>query len=155
MTIHTMVALMGVMVMVVSSTSLIHFTNDTGTHVAGIVAGNMTGTGEPFYTPVTPFLGVAPQATLLICRLSVISFVPHSFLSYFDLFSPDKIVSSGAIIEPHQVSLNMWLYSTASFFRHTIFALQTIQMLLLMQFSELMQTTPISVSTLSHRILST
>ncbi|UJR11333.1 hypothetical protein I4U23_015514 [Adineta vaga] len=40
-----------------------------GTHVAGIIAGNSSGTKDSFYTPVTPFLGVAPQATLLIYRV--------------------------------------------------------------------------------------
>jgi len=35
-----------------------------GTHVAGIIAANTTGITDPKFTPVLPFVGVAPQVTL-------------------------------------------------------------------------------------------
>ena len=44
------------------------YINNTGTHVAGIIAADATGKYETNYTPYIPFVGVAPQVTLGACK---------------------------------------------------------------------------------------
>ena len=41
-----------------------------GTHVAGIIGANTTGITSGIFMSNTPFIGVAPQATLGACKFT-------------------------------------------------------------------------------------
>ncbi len=41
-----------------------------GTHVSGIIAANTTGITQNIFIPFTPFIGVAPQVTLGMCKFT-------------------------------------------------------------------------------------
>jgi hypothetical protein len=41
-----------------------------GTHVSGIIAANTTGITQNIFIPFTPFIGVAPQVTLGMCKFA-------------------------------------------------------------------------------------
>jgi hypothetical protein len=55
-------------VFVLFSSSILVYTNDAGTHVAGIIAANATDINETVFIPFEPFVGVAPQVTLGACK---------------------------------------------------------------------------------------
>jgi hypothetical protein len=52
-----------------------------GTHVAGIIAANITGISQTYFTPSVPFSGVAPDVTIGACKFAFNVVIQYSILS--------------------------------------------------------------------------
>ncbi len=64
--------------------SFIHdYIHHIGTHVAGIIAANITGINQTYFTPSVPFSGVAPDVTIGACKFTFDVVIQYSISSFY------------------------------------------------------------------------